>query len=73
MFDTPPAWAYSWCYIAAITAFLTLVSGLLVLVQLYKKLDALTAVLFVFHILFVCATLMTAFWTCRVSLKQYSV
>ena len=69
--QTPPEWAYSWCYFFAATALLTVISGFGVLLA-SKRIGVGLALLALLSALIQAATAMTLFWMCRTALNPGS-
>ena len=68
-FDTPPPWAYSWCYYFLAAAAIPVISAILLVVNGSSKLGMTALLLFLFAALIQSATFLTMFWMCRSSLK----
>lgn len=74
--DTPPGWAFSWCWyffvasaVSAITAVLTLVTLVTMFSELNKKGSAPLLGIYVVALAVQSITAMVTFWMCRSSLK----
>ena len=66
--ETPPAWAFNWCYYFAAMAALAFLNGLTAIFY-SKNLGLLLTVLFMILMLIQTATFLTLFWMCRSSLR----
>jgi hypothetical protein len=69
--ETPPAWAYSWCYFFAGMGFLAILSGFGVLFA-NKRVGTGLVLLALLSALIQAATSMTLFWMCRTALNPGS-
>ena len=74
--DTPPGWAFSWCWyfflvscVSGLTALLTLITILTMYKTLAKESGVLILSVYTVALLVQAATSMVTFWMCRSSLK----
>lgn len=70
-FETPPAWAFSWCYFFAGMSLLAILSGFSILFA-SKRIGTGLVILALLSALIQAATSMTIFWMCRTSLNPGS-
>ena len=69
--ETPPEWAFSWCYFFAGMALLTVISGFSILFA-SKRIGTGLVILALLSALIQAATSMTLFWMCRTALNPGS-
>jgi hypothetical protein len=74
--DTPPGWAFSWCWyfflvscLTAATALMTLITLVTMYKSLAKEGGVLLLSVYTVMLLIQAATSMVTFWMCRSSLK----
>jgi uncharacterized membrane protein YtjA (UPF0391 family) len=70
--DTPPSWAFSFCYYFFIVAILAFVGVAGTAMMKAKQIGAIGVIVLVASALLPLATGMTQFWMCRSSLRQYA-
>lgn len=74
--DTPPGWAFSWCWyfflascVSGLTALLTLVAIITMYKSLMKEGGVVLLSVYTVALLVQATTSMVTFWMCRSSLK----